>query len=555
MVHVEDRLMGNSIDKFSFTLRAEDIDRFLLWVGERTAEVGAERQNRLRISLIVEELLLRMRDHLGEDVPVVASFDGRFHWMRRSILQIQVEGEPYNPLLTSEGELGDWSSSLSTAIGFTPQYHYDWGQNSLTLQIPCRGVSAVILIGGAIVLGLLLGLTGAAFLPDWVRMEVTRILLNPTYDMWLRMLNALSGPVVFLTVITTMINARGIVKKGGNNEQVISRYFVFSIIDVAIAYVCLFPLLPLDHMYTILDSHVAMALYDEMLQIVPSNIFDPFITANTPQLIFMALVLSYILIRLGDKMVQTKRLIREANMVGLKVAGWMGMLVPIFVGSFICLELWQGNTDVFVGLWLPLMAALVFSIAVVIVVIVHLALRMRMSPILIVRKLWLTFFIALKTGSLDAAYGEALHCCSQLLGIDRDYTKVALPQGLVLYMPISAIGTFAFTIYAASVYNLQVDHVWYIETIIMVVVLFVATPPVPGANLLAYVVLFATLGIPEGALLDAMTFDILFGIFAGAANQTLLQLELVSQANRIRLLDVEKLRKPLERSVSRGWRS
>ena len=43
------------------------------------------------------------------------------------------------------------------------------------------------------------------------------------------------------------------------------------------------------------------------------------------------------------------------------------------------------------------------------------------------------------------------------------------------------------------------------------VVLFVATPPVPGANLLAYIMIFAELHIPSLALIDAMIFDILFG--------------------------------------------
>jgi hypothetical protein len=79
----------------------------------------------------------------------------------------------------------------------------------------------------------------------------------------------------------------------------------------------------------------------------------------------------------------------------------------------------------------------------------------------------------------------------------------------------------------------------------MAVVVFVATPPVPGANLLAYVVLFTALGIPEDALLDAMTFDIVFGIFAGAANQAMLQLEMVYQAARFGLIDIGRLRQPM----------
>jgi hypothetical protein len=44
-----------------------------------------------------------------------------------------------------------------------------------------------------------------------------------------------------------------------------------------------------------------------------------------------------------------------------------------------------------------------------------------------------------------------------------------------------------------------------------------------------------------------MIFDIVFGIFAGAANQTMLQLEMLLQASRVGLLNRESLNKPLSK--------
>ena len=104
-------------------------------------------------------------------------------------------------------------------------------------------------------------------------------------------------------------------------------------------------------------------------------------------------------------------------------------------------------------------------------------------------------------------------------------------------MPISAVGTLVFTVYVAHLYNVSTTPIWYFMAIILSVMIFVATPPVPGANLIAYTVLFPVLGIPESALIDAMVFDIVFGIFAGAGNQLVLQLELILQSAKIGLLD------------------
>ena len=109
-------------------------------------------------------------------------------------------------------------------------------------------------------------------------------------------------------------------------------------------------------------------------------------------------------------------------------------------------------------------------------------------------------------------------------------------------MPVSSVGVLVFTLFACAVYGIQPDPVTLIGAVVFSVVLFVATPPVPGANLLAYIVLFSWLGIPETALIDALIFDIIFGLLASAGNLAMLQIETVLQAKRIGLLDLPRLR-------------
>lgn len=92
-------------------------------------------------------------------------------------------------------------------------------------------------------------------------------------------------------------------------------------------------------------------------------------------------------------------------------------------------------------------------------------------------------------------------------------------------------------------FETTVTIVWFIVAMVLAVVLFVATPPVPGANLLAYIAIFAQLGIASQTLIDAMVFDIVFGIFAAAANLSMLQLDLVIQSGFIGLLDKDRLKK------------
>ena len=71
------------------------------------------------------------------------------------------------------------------------------------------------------------------------------------------------------------------------------------------------------------------------------------------------------------------------------------------------------------------------------------------------------FLTALRRGSISASYGETEYSCTRQLGIDRDFTEVSLSNGIVLYMPISILGTLVFFVWIASLYQVQVTWVWY----------------------------------------------------------------------------------------------
>lgn len=531
--------MRISTQRNTFSLSAEGIDLLSEWLDEVCADVGVERQTRMRTRLLIEELMLRMLDAIGDQMPVVAVLDAKFG---RPRLRIDIEGKAFNPLAVVETELGDWDSSLRTAIGLTPQYNYDRGKNILRLLVPHASMNPVLRLALAVAIGVSLGMVGRWIMPVPVKEFLVNGVLVPVYDMWNRLLNAISGPIIFLTVITTMLNMRRIEEKGGSGIRVVIRYFALSILTVVIATAIVLPLHPLPAGDELPVPVVIVRLFDGVLSTVPNNISEPFESSNTSQLLFLAFALGYLLIKLGNRMSLITKVIREANVGGLQVAEWVSYTVAFFVGFFLCMELLQGETDMLRGIWLPLCPSIIVSAVVLCIVVLGTASYMRVSPLLLVKKIKKPFVIALRTGSLNESFSEVELSCTRYLGIDDGYTKEALPQGLVLYMPISAVGTIIFTVYTAQQNGVSANLTWYIMAVVMAVVVFVATPPVPGANLLAYVVLFATLGIPESALLDAMIFDVVFGIVAGAGNQAMLQLEMLVQASGIGLLNQDRLK-------------
>ena len=533
--------------KYQTDLKYESIDAFSAWLIANLQKIGTEKHAITKTRLLLEEILLRVRERFGEDAKIdvflSASLSGPY-------VKLEMPGEAFNPLSETNAELGEWNSSLQTLIGLNPKYTYTWGKNVLRLKVPTKKTNPVILIFAALTIGVVLGLLWHMVLSPAAEVKVTELFLTPAYELWLSTLNAISGPIIFFTVITTMLNTKQIDSQGGNSSNVVLRYFGFSLLLTGVSVLSAYPLFfggqPLH-----LSSLTAAKVLEFLKQLIPENIIAPFLHSNTPQLILVAFVIGTALISLGSQVTQVKTILRQINMVGLKLAEWVSMLVPFFAGLFICLEIIRGQTEILRGIYKPLLYSVAASLLMIFAAVIYVSLRLKVSPLTVGSKVQTPFFTALKTGSLDASFDQTRHSCITLLGVDKKYTETSLPQGLVLYMPVSAIGTLFFTMYAAKVYNVEVDLFWIAVAIIFAVVLFVATPPVPGANLLAYVVFFNWLGIPSEALMDAMIFDIVFGILAGAGNQLLLQIEMVLQAKRIGVLNKTRLQAPIKQKVKK----
>ena len=519
-------------------LKSKSIDNLSDWLFENLNDIGIDKRSCLKARLLTEEVLLRLRDKFGENVCIKAEIESSISHYR---LRMIMEGEPFNPLSETNAELGDWNSSLQTAIGMFYKYNYSWGKNTLTLSFPLKRMNAVIRIFLFIVIGIILSLAGLLLLPKGVYNDLTNYVFEPTYTIWRSILNTISAPIIFFTVITTMLNTKRIERQGGNAKNVVFRYFLISFLIAAAASVIALPVFLPVSAFTHMRENLISAINNFLSGLVPTNIVEPFLTSNTPQLLLMAFVAGAALVVLGNSVSAVKEIVRQINIVGLKLAAWVSELVPIFAAIFLAFGLFKGEKKVFINMWIPLLLSVLLSVFVMLVIVLNTACKLRIKPGLLVKKTKKPFLTALQTGSLDASFEQTKFSCINLLGIDSTYTNISVPQGLVLYMPISAIGTLIFTVYTASIYGIKVDLFWIVSSIILAVMLFVATPPVPGANLLAYVVFFSALGIPDEALMAAMIFDIVFGIFAGAGNQLLLQHELIWQAKRIGLLDKKKL--------------
>lgn len=526
--------------KQTYSLDGNGIEAFSAWMDIILTRYKVERQNRLRIRLSFEEAVLRFRDHFGEKVSFEAAV---IFSLGKVLLQISLKEDAYNPLGMAEDEFYDWSGSLLTSVGIHPQYNYSSGCNYLKIVLPVQTSDSVLKVISAIGLGILVGIIGRLILPDAFMADFINELYALFFDVWTRLLNLISGPVVFFMIITTVMGIGKISEVGGNSNFVLFRYTALSLFAALLAIGLSNPFAFPETLNDLSEAGGFDQIRQIIFAILPSELFTPFMESNTPQLLLMAIAAGSLLNAIGGQVFNLKRMVRQINMVGLMLTEWVSIPVPAAAFILIALELMNGHYGVLAGMWKCIVMALIGAGIYILLIFLYVSRKMHLPIYLLIRKVKDPFLLVLKTGSINAALGKTEKSCINSLGIEKKYTNVSLGYGLILYLPISIIGTVSFTIYVSRQFGIYGGILWMAAAVILSVLLFVATPPVPGANLLAFTVIFATLKIPAAALTDAMVFDIVFGIFSSAANQMMLQMELVLQAYKLRVIDINLLRK------------
>ncbi len=528
----------------SFDLSPESIDEASEWLAECQLELGVEKTDRVRARLLFEEALINFAEHFGEECKAETFVEKRWKQCR---LRLIVEGERYNPTRREGVDPDSLSQSLFSIIEMHAQYSYAMGANIVRIPLPIPTMNPVLKILIAIAVGALVGALGDVLLPVAAKTMVTDTVLDPIAQMWIRLLQAISGPVIFFTALTAAFGTKRISDYGGSRLMTLVRYFIISAIVVVFTMVSCNLLFHIDISATYANRESVSTILARILDIVPDNLLEPFATADTPQLLLIAIVAGYALGFIGNQTRELQKVIQQINTLGLVITERTCAFVPYFAGLLLCLNIWAHDVGLFKMILIPLVAAVAVSCVVFVAAVLRVSIAMHVSPILLLRKLRGPFFDALKTGTLDyKSIDKLAEPSEKLLGINGTFARAILPQGLVLYMPTSAVGISVFVLLVAQEQQLNIDLIWLLTAAGLAVVLAVATPPLNGANLLAFVVAFTNLGISSDAFLDVMVFDIVFGVACIAFDQAMLQLETVLQADRLGFLDEKVLRAPID---------
>ena len=522
----------------TFHFSNSDIDLACERVGEFLAKSGVERREALRIKLTFEEVLLEYQTKFGEEALYKLKCTKRLSAIK---VEIEVTGEGFNPL-EKESDGGGLINGLLAGIGLAPTYSYKNGKNYIVFTPKKKPMSSTIKMFASIVLSVITGLL-LTLLPEGARTNLSENFLTPVADLFFGAIAAVSGPFIFLSVlgsICSMGNTETLGKIGKKTVGAILGYMTVAGLGLTL-------IATLFYKVTLggVSGSDFTKVLDLIYNIVPANIFEPFINGNSLQIIFIAVVFGIAMLMLSSKVSGVFSVVEQLSSLAQAVMGIVLEALPFALFVIFTNMIASGTIIELVGSYKMILLIFLLIVVYLAAMVLWVALRKKISPLLLIRKILPTFLIALSTASSAAAFSTNIKDANKKLGIDKNLVDFGIPLGQVLFKMSEFAMFIPIVLTFAESYGIAITPVWLILAYITVWLISFAVPPVAGGAIMGFTIVFAQLGIPTEAMAIAIALNAITDFPLTAMNVTGWQLTMIDVADSLGLLDKETLRKKI----------
>lgn len=522
-----------------FSLSAQTIDEVSAICVQTLGEARANKKDIARIRLSLEEILGVWLGFL-EDAPVCVDCGQKFG---RAFMKVSVEGSRIDAW-EEEGALL-FSNHLLAQAGLSLVYTYKNGKNCLSCNPSKKShMGQMTQLLTAVILAVFLGLI-TRFLPQEGQSVILGI-TQPLFNVILGGLRAVSSPLVFLAVCCGIFSIGDLTMVGKIGRKLILRMIIETfILSIVMAFAGSFLFSVVTEKGNEISGNFS-EVYQMVLGIVPSDIVSPFLEGNALQIVFLGICMGSALLVLGDRVSSIQSIAMQANEIMQFMMGVLGKMVPVFVFLSIFHLLLSDFDNGFLSLLKVFAIAIPGCVLLSLLYIFVGAVRLSVSPVLLLKKLLPTYLIALTTASSAAALATNLETCEKQLGIPKKVSDFAIPLGQVIYKPGFVVGLFPVVLCMAEYYGVPITPQLLVMGILTIWLLAMATPPIPGGALSVFIILFAQLGIPSGAIALAVAINSVLDFFMTSTGLACLQVQATIAAENVGMLDKERLRRSPE---------
>ena len=405
------------------------------------------------------------------------------------------------------------------------------GVNTATIKAEAGKISRLgmnlLTMAAALLLGVLLRNALAPAAASFVATEV----FGTVSTLFFNLLKMIVAPLVFFSIITSVSGFSDIGELGTIGVKTVLLFVFFSIVGLLIGY-GLFALIPSGDpaIKAMLDCPETAAAVGStsslawqniksfLMSIFPANMLGAFVENNVLGVIFIALLTGVSVSKLQpEKAAALNRAIDTGNELIMKITATVTGFMPVLIFSSLAKMAMTVNVSLLGTLARYLgTVALGFLLMVVFYMIV-LAVK-GINPFSFFKGFGPALFTGFTLASSTATVPASLDCCVNNLKIPPAITYFVIPLGSTINMNGSCIMLLVTCLFLANVFAIPVTFVSMIPIMLMLLLLAMAAPGVPGSMVIMLATVLPVIGVPAEAANVTLWFSSIVGMMMVPVN-------------------------------------
>lgn len=540
-----------------FSIKSEAIGDCMDFIEDALTKYKLKKRDLMESLLISEEILVQLSESAQEDSNVQVSVT---RWLGVPRINFVSTGDVIDmgdqSIGVSLNDLDDTENSIRNmmlhSFSDSIRYRHSKSKNYVTIitGIPERELANQTII--ALILSVVFGSVFRFFFPNSFNQSLVDNFLGPIETLFISSLTFIASPAIFVSITCSILRFDGFTELNRSGKRIIFTYVTTSCIAIFIGVLIFYLFKPGN--IGILPSQMGesvignLTILEMLTDAIPSNIIEPFLSGNSLQLIVAALIIGLALNLSTKKVSALKEVLSELDIVCGNVATIIMKTVPFVVFCSTTRVFLLASMDVYVAIGHLILTLLIGLLAMLLFYSLYLLIRIRINPILFLRKyLPIMKDIFLKGSSL-AAIPINLRFCKRQLGIPQNVSSFVIPLGATINMDGTCVCLSIVTLFFARICGITLTGSDIAILLFMIFVLSLGAPIAPGTIILCMATLFGQMGISLEGISFLIGLNFILEMLLGMVNSMGDVVIALDVARREGTLNYELCNKPIKKS-------
>ncbi len=519
--------------KKEFKLDISSINEARDFVGNLIGKYKCTERDRILAQLFVEETFLYWSPKLGAQDSVHINVHKRFKTIS---LTLSCPGIQANPLVLDDNADAEFDFiGQNILIGLSKiSYSYENGHNTITYTIKEKPVNPVLAIAIALAGAALSGVAVNNLAPA-VSSCLSKTVLTPLSNAFFGLLNAVVIPFLFISVVASIFNMENIAQMKRVFRILFSWFMGLTVMAAVISGMAGIVFFPVQNgSYTGGGDDVWAQIAKMGFDIIPSNMFQSFLSGNTLQIIFLAVIIGIAMLTLKGRFPVVTDAITECNLILSTLLDAICSLMPwvIYICIFNMLLSRQGGA--LLGTLNVVVIICACFLLFIMFCLLSIVLIEKENPLGYMKKIGPVLLLALSTASSSTTFAPHTMTAINKQGI-RDYlAKFSIPVGALFCKPFVVPVLFIMALFAGKFYMISFSMADILSMLVLCIILSVAVPPTQGMGTFLFTIVFNRYGVPLEGLAMAATIFMLFDYFMTTGNVFSINISMVHTEYRLK---------------------